>query len=441
MIGVLLSLAIGVALGRGKDTERTVDAAIPLSDIRVVVVAHSQGELSILPTPAGQPARAELRLGASGSGSLAEKAFLRDFRLSLETVDGRLVVRTEMPVPESKPPELSFVASLRLWLPRDLPVEAENLYGRLHVEGRDARVQARSRLGPLEIRGVRGDLELSVDYDHAHIEDIVGNVHLEANSEEVVVRQVQGTVTIVNKFGEVRVEDVQGRAKIENRKGSTRVTRVRDGVDLTSPFGAVIGRELGGASVIRSNTSRIELERCPGSVTVEHRHGEVVLRSIGGDVEVTGAFIPTTIRDLGGNLRLITTESDLDVAGVAGVAEIEGQTGSIRIRDVRGNLEAHGQGGLLEVVYPTWPDSVSTIVLENRSSPLELYLPDDADVALELRSTLGVVESRFPGLTVRKDGQIATGEQTLGSGRSKARATSVGAVLQVLRSTERDEKK
>ena len=45
------------------------------------------------------------------------------FSISLERLDdGVLLVRTEMPAPESKPPELSFVASLSLWLPRELPV-------------------------------------------------------------------------------------------------------------------------------------------------------------------------------------------------------------------------------------------------------------------------------------------------------------------------------
>ena len=149
---------------------------------------------------------------------------------------------------------------------------------------------------------------------------------------------------------------------------------------------------------------------------------------------IQGDFNPTLLNNIGGNVNLVCPTSSVEVNNIGGDASLEVMTGSLRIRDVHGSLIARGKGGLMSVTCAT-PlakiDRPRIYDLENRNSPIELYLAPNSSCRISAQSTLGAIECDFPNFQIEKSGRVATGTCVLGSGAVAVRAICVDSLIRI----------
>ena len=435
---MILGMLTALALTSEPDTERRYEATVPEPGARTVQVTHSGGDCTVLPLGPDEAPRAELKVLVSGDNTGQEADYLDKIRLTAVPQTEHLLVRSVFPAPETKPPSLSVAAHLTLWLPASTALEIDSRYGTVEVRGLQRSVSIRNRLGPVRARDLAGALTVVNEYDRVEIQNVRGRIEVQ-NSDAVLIEGARDEVRVINKFGSVRVVDATGPVHVENRNAPIDLARVTGGAEVIAPYCRVtIDRAAGNLHVSGSNAD-VEVSGVEGALRLDHRHGELRVSDVRDDLIIHGSFIPMNVRRIGGDVEIRSTASSIVVDDVAGSAVVDGETGSMELRNIRGNLNASGKGGLMLVAFPVVPEPIDgwNYQLMNRSSPMELEVPENLSCTLSVQSTLGVVECEYPDLQTEQNGRVRFGTLVLGDGEMAAEGVCVDGAIRIRRATDR----
>ena len=146
---------------------------------------------------------------------------------------------------------------------------------RLEIRGRSADVEARGRLGGLDVKTASGDVE---------------------------VEEVEGRLAIQSASGDVSVREVRGKAEVQTASGDVGLGHVVGGVRAQTVSGDLMLREAEGEVEAHSVSGDQRLESVAG--------GPVTAQSVSGDVSIgvrRGTNVWLDVRSLSGD-----TSSSLD---------------------------------------------------------------------------------------------------------------------------------
>ncbi len=449
LLAALLVAAVGPADGaalvaRSADMQRRVERELPADVLRAVVV-HAFGECQVVVVAEGERPRARLDVSASGADEPLLRRFLERIDLSVareaaaDGSEGKVAaIRSLFPPKDEKPAELSFAASLTLWLPEAVALELTCSYGRVHVEGRGADVKVVNQFGAVELQRVRGDVEVDDQYGAISVADVSGGALLKGKSSAVTALRVGGHVEVRTNGAPVRIEGA-GSVRVENHLKSVELHDVAGDAAIVAPFCAVTARWIGGSLTIESGNASIVVEEVGQRLSIQHKNGKIDARGVKGDAIVLGNLSDVALADVGGSAEVRSAAAPVKVSGVGGRLIAENSARTLEIVNARGDVEASARGGLLRMKWTRLPadGAEHAVTLEGEAGGIELELPDAASVALDLTSSGGSIDCALPGMNFEQNGAARSGTLALGGGKVKLHATCVGGAIRVRRAAAR----
>src|SRR5688572_25252493 len=431
--------------------ERHVERELPAVVTRAQVF-HSLGGCTVRIAKASENSkpRARLELAASGGSEAGARAFLQqvDLEVLRDGGDG-VIVRSLFPPKESKPGDVSFAATLTVWLPEQASLELENGYGDVLVDGRGADVKVVNKFGAVEVRRVRDVTpsekpgprppRVTVENQFAAIvvADVAGDVvMIKGKSTPITVERAGGHVQAHTSGGLVRI-DGAGSVDVVNSLKPVDVRNVRGDATIVAPHCAVTAKEIGGTLSIDSKIESVTVEGVSGGLSIQLKNGKLDARRIGGDARIEAHLSEIVLVDVLGAVDVRAPFSPVRVAGVRGKLHAENSTRTLEIDDARGDVEAIARGGMLKARWTRLPADAAAppplVSLESEAGGIEIELPAAASATLEVTSTSGQLDCDVEGMTFAQSGSARTGTAKLGDGKVRLHATCVGGAIRVRR--------
>jgi DUF4097 and DUF4098 domain-containing protein YvlB len=182
-------------------------------------------------------------------------------------------------------------------------------------------------------------------------------------------------------------------------------------LDVRSGSGPISIRDVGNSIDVESGSGSISIDATPRRITAVGFSGGVHIR--GGGTEFTRA------ESASGAVIVTNAAGVVDLSSISGAVSARGRIRDGKLFSVSG---AVGFNGTVE--------SGARLTLESSSGTVTLRLPPDTPAEYELLAVNGRIRNSF-GPTVDRSGHVGESLRfTVGSGRSRIRATTVsGAVV------------
>jgi DUF4097 and DUF4098 domain-containing protein YvlB len=206
-----------------------------------------------------------------------------------------------------------------------------------------------STRGDVSVIGRDGDLQIASQHGEVSASDINGKVSLNLDHSSVRLSEISSDVSVEGHVNDVAVENVKGGCHLDGD--------FMESVKLSNIAQAVIFR-----------SSRTELQ----------------LESLKGDLDLDSGDLQAS--DVTGPVRLTTRSKDIRLNGVSGDVRIQNENGSIELRMAK----------------------MGSIQLENRSSDIQLYIPDKAGFQIDAHARNGEIDSDFDAINVNSTDDQAT---------------------------------
>jgi DUF4097 and DUF4098 domain-containing protein YvlB len=214
-----------------------------------------------------------------------------------------------------------------------------------------------STRGDVSVIGRDGDLQIASQHGEVSASDINGKVSLNLDHSSVRLSQISSDVSVEGHVNDVSVENVKGGCHLDGD--------FMESVKLSNIAQAVIFR-----------SSRTELQ----------------FESLKGDLDLDSGDLQAS--DLTGPVRMTTRSKDIRLNSVSGDVRIQDENGSIELR----------------------MSKMGSIQLENRSSDIQLYIPDKAGFQIDARARNGEIESDFDAINVNSTDDQATATGSVNGG-------------------------
>lgn len=254
---------------------------------------------------------------------------------------------------------------------------------------------------------------------------------------EVGVSDINGSVTIVNDFGEVTVDNVEGGLSVNTQSGQVDVSSINAGsenIELSSGFGKVSLAEASGKDItLHSKSGVLEMQdvRASGNAEMTTDFGDTYFTGGSANslsVETNSGKVTVKTLTLRGALTAKSEFGEIDVEQVKAASyDLQTNSGSITAEGVSGQVKAHSGFGSVTI---TRADS-ATLDLSTRSGPvtfegslgegphtlesdfgeINLTIPADSALNVDLRTNFGTINSEIP-ITVVLSGEQERGHQT-----------------------------
>jgi DUF4097 and DUF4098 domain-containing protein YvlB len=264
--------------------ERRLETSISLADVSNVEITHQFGDVII--TGIDQEKAhliAEIQVVASSATDAQE--YIREIDIPLSLDGSGLLVATSMP-PQQPASVQATTVSLQLELPQDLPLEVENSFGDIQVQGCTGGLKARTCHGALVVRDCAGDLELTNRNGSISIQDSKGNLRAKTSFGPIIALRIQGDVHASNDFGDVTVREITGAAELKTSEGLIEIVGVDGDATVNNHLGQIIVQQVAGNLTVDNAGSPVRIAEVSGGTYIESRRGEVHAEKLGGDVVI-----------------------------------------------------------------------------------------------------------------------------------------------------------
>ena len=265
----------------------------------------------------------------------------REFDVELRELADRIDIVIEMPEFDSRgrrKVKTEYDVKLSVTLPRSTPIEIENRYGDVTVEGVGGPARIVNNSGQIRFSDGVGEVELNGRYGPIHASDIDGRLRAETTSGEVVVNRVSGDATLASQYASVRVNEVGGRLRVTTSSGGVEASDVKGDAEITNSYANVTVEQVGGRLEVSTKSGAIVAREIGDAAELSSSYGSVEARQIGGNLKVVTSSGPSKISDVDGSLELKGSYADAVVERIAGPAEISISNGGVTADDIEGNL-------------------------------------------------------------------------------------------------------
>lgn len=208
-----------------------------------------------------------------------------------------------------------------LWVPNDTDVRVDGLKG--DVSARDIR--------RVELKGVRGDVELNTIGIDANLENIGEAIFLENISGDVEIQRASSLRTRRKIEGAANLNEVS-LVEIETISGDLEMRHV-EMASLGNVGGDLEVAEL--SDVLRCGNVGGDCEISGGT------HAEINLGNIGGDLEIPGA-LRVRLGNTGGDVEIRDVQEEVYIGNIGSDASINGVGGNLHAGRIGGDADLHG---------------------------------------------------------------------------------------------------
>ena len=331
---------------RGVDAERLESGAVPAT-LERLEVENRFGDLRVVVSEGGVAPGWEWRLTCWGDTLSEAEMLVKEIKLEARPDEEGIALALRLVVPESPPAALRGIESdLTVRVPPGTRVTAENRFGPSTFEGTRGGLLARCGHGSVDVREVRGELDVTNEFGSLSASGIDGG-------------------TVANRHGSVRVEDAGGDLSVSGSFGAIDVRRVSGGLVVRNEHAGVEAEEVRGAVDIETSFGRIVVEGAPLGAQLRNRHGSIEARGLAGSVDAR------------------TTFDSLTLAGDPREVDCENEHGAVNI--------ALGE-------------APCRVKARTSFGSLEVETPRDVTVRVEAEATFGSIDSELESGAVARDG-------------------------------------
>ena len=130
------------------------------------------------------------------------------------------------------------------------------------------------------------------------------------------------------------------------------------------------------------------------SVRVESERGDIVVRNLDGSLAIEGVSTAVTLSQMKGRITVRTVDGPIQIQSAAGNINIDSISGDLKFVAVSGSeLVANTNTGAIR--YEGDFGSNGTYVLNNYSSPIDIFASAKASFDLTARAVMGQIESNL----------------------------------------------
>jgi len=257
------------------------------------------------------------------------------------------------------------------------------------------------------------------------------NVDIEAGFGEISVSDIFGDAILVNEFGDVNAENIAGGLSVNNKNGTMKFTAIEadeQDIEIDSGFGSVTVEQMSGGNItITSSSGNITLTnvRATGDLNTNTEFGDTSyengsaaslgIKTKSGKVALTKITIRNELKvanDFGeiemvqamaGSYNLHTNSGSIEIDGAQNQLKADTDFGGISIKNAENvTLDVNTQSGTI-----TFTGSLGKgpHTIRSEFGPIELNLPSDSKLNVNLETDFGSVSSDIP-ITVILDGKL-----------------------------------
>ena len=267
------------------------------------------------------------------------------------------------------------------------------------------------------------------------------SVNVDTNLGEVSVSNVEGNVVTQNDFGEITLDNIEGAVSASTNSGAVTATSIKasgENIDLKSEFGAITLKKANGKDItLDTNSGSVKLDevRASGKLTASTEFGDVSIDNGSAD------SLSVDTNSGGVSLTKLTVKKDIHVQDEFGGLELSQacaasydlntNSGEITIDGVKGKLAANTEFGGIEIsnaesVTLDIRTNSGTInfdgslgagphVVKSEFGAVELTLPADMKLNVDLRTEFGKIKSDLPISVVVTETTDSNADQIVGT--------------------------
>ena len=188
-----------------------------------------------------------------------------------------------------------------------------------------------------------------------------------------------------------------------------------------------------------SDEARLDFEiRVPrqASVRIDSERGEIMVRNLGGSLAIEGVSTEVSLSQLQGHTSVRTVDGPIDIQFAGGSINADSISGNLRFFHVNGSeLIANTNSGAIR--YEGDFGDGGTYVLNNYSSPIDIFASARASFDLTARAVMGIIESTLSfrptplGNAFRRLSPNKYLQGRFNAGESTVRVTSYSGTIRV----------
>jgi DUF4097 and DUF4098 domain-containing protein YvlB len=265
----------------------------------------------------------------------------REFDVVLRELPDRIDVSVTMPDFDPggiRKVKTQYDVKLAVTLPRSTPLDIENRYGEVTVEGVGGPARIVNNSGRIRLVDATGEVELNGRYGAIHASEIDGNLRAETTSGEVVVDRVSGDASLATQYANVSVSHVSGRLDVTTNSGGVEATDVGGDAEITNSYADVYAERIEGRLDVTTKSGGIVARDIGRDAELSSSYGAVEASQIGGSLKVVSSSGPSKVSDVEGSLDLKGSYADAVVERIAGPAEVSVSSGSVTASVIDGGL-------------------------------------------------------------------------------------------------------
>ena len=221
----------------------------------------------------------------------------------------------------------------------------------------------------------------------------------------VEVRGINGTVDARSAGGSITLDDVSGQSMAFTNGGAIHVGRAGSDVRLKTQGGPIevvraekVFAWTAGGPVKIGTASMVQIQTMGGSIDVEKCDGDLMAATAGGNIEV-GSAGKVMAKTSGGSIRVLSAD---------GPVKVHTAGGGLRLMGLRHGVAAHTAAGGITAEFLPGIRQFTESTLTTTAGDIIVYLPEDLAATIDARIEMGdgyrITAGDFPDVKIMKRG-------------------------------------
>jgi len=218
------------------------------------------------------------------------------------------------------------------------------------------------------------DFEITVPYEY--------NLNLNTSGGNVEVsNNIAGNVKIRTSGGEIELKDVKGELDVSTAGGNIQCGSIAGDTKLSSSGGNIAVGPVAGECVVSTGGGDVSVENVTKKLTISTGGGNIVCSRIGGDTKITTGGGDVEVKDISGVLNATTGGGNIYGVNINKGGQIVTGGGDISIKKLSGNVEITSGSGNVLAEFVSMGNKVSQIF--SGYGDITVYIPENAKVTIE----------------------------------------------------------
>src|SRR5260370_14925072 len=157
-----------------------------------------------------------------------------------------------------------------------------------------------------------------------------------------------GDATLKNQKGTVTATDIQVNLEVRDRFGRVSVTKVKR-CQVTNGNGDVLLAEVDGEANVTSSFGKVDVRSVGGALAVQNTNGSVTVTGVAGRAELATSFGSLTFSEMKKEVNVVGTNATVSGRKAAGAVGLRNTYGPVDLIDIGGLIAGEKTKGRIHV--------------------------------------------------------------------------------------------